>query len=56
MRKTTLLAFATAALAVVTVVTSLVRVDAGPAGKQSVAPVVQVHSADSLKANSFNAI
>jgi hypothetical protein len=56
MRKTTLLAFVTAALALVTVVTNLVRADAGPTGKASVTPVVQVHSAGSLKVNSFNAI
>jgi hypothetical protein len=56
MRKTTILAFATAALALVTVAANLVRADAGPAGKASITPMVQVHSAASLKANGFNAI
>jgi hypothetical protein len=56
MRKTTILAFATAVLAVVTVVTSLVRAEAGPIGKVSASPVVQVHSIDALKADIFDTI
>jgi hypothetical protein len=57
MRKTTLLAIATAALAVITVVTSLIRTDSGPAGKVSTSTAVQqVHTATSLAPRNFDAI
>jgi hypothetical protein len=56
MRKTTLLALATAALALVTVVTNLIRAEAGPITKQSAAPVVQVQGSSGLKVTHFNAI
>jgi hypothetical protein len=45
MRKITILAFATAVLAVVTVVTDLVRADAGSTGKVSGKVVQQVQTA-----------
>jgi hypothetical protein len=41
MRKITILAFATAGLAIVTVVTDLVRTDAGSNSKVSAGPAVQ---------------
>lgn len=58
MRKTTILAIATAALAVVTVVTDLVRADAGAiSSKVSANPVVQqVQTVSSLNAERFDAI
>ena len=46
MRKTTILAFATAVLALVTVVTDLVRADAGSTSKVSGKVVQQVQTAD----------
>ena len=45
MRKTTILAFATAVLALVTVVTDLVRADAGSTGKVLGKVVQQVQTA-----------
>jgi hypothetical protein len=57
MRKTTILAIATAALAVVTIVTDLIRADAGAfSGKVSVNPVSHVRTTGALKATNFNAI
>jgi hypothetical protein len=57
MRKTTILAFATAVLAVVTVITDLIRADAGAISSRVAAnPVVQVQTAGGLNAKSFNAI
>jgi len=56
MRKTTILAIATAALAVVTVVTDLIRTDAGFNGKVSVNSVSHVRTTGALKATNFNAI
>ena len=58
MRKTTILAIATAALAVVTVVTDLIRADmSAKSSKVSVNPVVQqMQTAGGLNAKSFDAI
>jgi hypothetical protein len=56
MRKTTILAIATAALAVVTVVTDLVRTDAGFSGTWSVNSVSHVRTTGALKATNFDAI
>ena len=58
MRKTTILAIATAVLAIVTVVTDLIRADAGPASsKVSAAPVVQqVLTLGGLNTKRFDAI
>jgi hypothetical protein len=57
MRKTTLLAIATAALAVVTVVTDLVRADMGPLHSTVTAqPAVQVQTVVGLKTHPFDAI
>ena len=57
MRKTTILAIATAALAVVTVVTDLIRADAGSfSGKVSVNSVSHVRTTGALKATNFDAI
>lgn len=55
MRKTTILAIATAVLAVVTVVTDLIRVDAGSlSGKVSANPVVQVQTVGGLNVKNFD--
>jgi hypothetical protein len=56
MRKTTILAVATAVLAIVTVVTDLIRADAGPTGKVSANPAVQVQTAGGLTPKTFDAI
>ena len=57
MRKTTILAIATVALAVVTVVTDLIRADSGPAGKVSVNQAMQqVQAAGGLAPTTFDAI
>ena len=57
MRKTTILAIAVAALAVVTVATDLIRTDAGSlVGKVSVNSVSHVRTTGALKATNFNAI
>lgn len=56
MRKTAILAIATAVLAVVTVITDLIRVDTGSIRSKVAAPVVQVHTADGLNAQRFDAI
>ena len=58
MRKTTIFAIATAALAVVTVVTGLVRADTGAKiSNVSASPVAQqVQTAGGLNAKSFDAI
>lgn len=56
MRKATILAIATAALAVVTVVTDLIRADAGLGGKVSVNSVSHVRTTGALKATNFDAI
>ena len=56
MRKTTILAIATAALAVVTVVTDLIRADAGFNGKVSVNSVSHLRTTGALKASNFDAI
>jgi hypothetical protein len=56
MRKTTILAIATAALAVVTVVTDLIRADATPIGKLSMNSVSHVRTTGALKASNFDAI
>jgi len=57
MRKATILAIATAVLAVVTVITDVIRVDTGSiGGKVAAAPVVQVQTADGLNVQSFDAI
>jgi hypothetical protein len=56
MRKTTILAIATAALAVVTIVTDLIRADANVTAKVSASPVAQVQIPTGLKAVSFDAI
>jgi hypothetical protein len=56
MRKTTILAIATAALAVVTVVSDLIRADAGFSGKVSVNSVSHVRTTGALKATNFDAI
>jgi hypothetical protein len=56
MRKTTILAIATAVLAVVTVVTDLMRADASANNKVSASPVAQVQTAGDLKAKVFDAI
>lgn len=56
MRKTTILAIATAVLAVVTVVTDLVRANTGSLRSTVTAkPAVQVQTAVGLKAHSFDA-
>lgn len=58
MRKTTVLAFATAALAIVTIVTDLIRGDAAqPAGRfMTDGQVLHVRTTGALKATSFDAI
>jgi hypothetical protein len=58
MRKTTILAIATAALAVVTVVTDLIRADVETISKQvsAATAVQQVQTASGLNAKSFDAI
>jgi len=57
MRKTTILAIATAALAIVTVVTDLIRADAGSlSGKVSVNSVSHVRTTSALKVSNFDAI
>jgi hypothetical protein len=56
MRKTTILAIATAALAGVTIVTDLIRADAAFTGKMSLNSVSHVRTTSTLKASSFNAI
>jgi hypothetical protein len=56
MRKTTILAIATAALAVVTVATDLIRTDASFSGTVSVNSVSHVRTTGALKATNFNAI
>jgi len=57
MRKTTILAIAVAALAVVTVATDLIRTDAGSlVGKVSVNSVSHVRTTSALKASNFDAI
>ena len=57
MRKTTILAIATAALAVVTIVTDLIRADAGSlGGKVSVNSVSHVRTTGTLKASNFDAL
>ena len=56
MRKTTILAIATAALAVITVATDLIRTDAVLVGKVSVNSVSHVRTTGALKAANFNAI
>ena len=57
MRKTTILAIAVAALAVITVATDLIRTDAGSLnGKVSVNSVSHVRTTSALKASNFDAI
>ena len=56
MRKTTILAIATAALAVVTVATDLIRTDASFSGTVSMNSVSHVRTTGALKATNFNAI
>ena len=56
MRKTTILAIATAALAVVTIVTDVMRADTASIDKVSASPVAQVQTATRLKIMSFDAI
>lgn len=57
MRKTTILALATAALAVITIVTDLIRADAGVfSGKVSANSVSHVRTTGTLKAENFDAI
>jgi hypothetical protein len=56
MRKTTILAIAIAALAVVTVVTDLIRADASFGGKVSLNSVSHVRTTGALKATNFDAI
>ncbi len=56
MRKITILAFATAILAVASVVTDLMRMNAVATGQVSVSPVAQVQAAGGPKAASFDAI
>ncbi len=56
MRKTTILAIATAALAVVTVVTDLIRADVTLTGKLSMNSVSHVRTTGALKASNFDAI
>jgi len=56
MRKTTILAIATAALAVVTVVTDLIRADATQTGKLSMNSVSHVRTTGTLKASNFDAL
>ncbi len=57
MRKTTILALATAALAVVTIVTDLIRADAGAfSGKLSANQVSHVRTTGALKVSNFDAI
>jgi len=56
MRKTIVLAFAIAALAVVTVITDFIRTDAG-SGKQAAANSdTQVHTSGALSVKMFDAI
>jgi hypothetical protein len=56
MRKTTILAIATAALAVVTVATDLIRADASFSSKVSLNSVSHVRTTGALKAVNFDAI
>ena len=57
MRKTIALAFAIAALAVVTVITDFTRADAASSGKQASAnSVTQVQTSDALSVRMFDAI
>jgi len=57
MRKTIVLAFAIAAIAVVTVITDFIRDDAGAAGNQASAnPVTQVRTSGALSVRMFDAI
>ena len=57
MRKITVLAFATAALAIVTIVTDLIRADAGSLnGKVSVNQASHVRTTGALKVPNFDAI
>jgi hypothetical protein len=57
MRKTTILALATAALAVVTIVTDLIRADASAiSGKISANQVSHVRTTGALKVENFDAI
>jgi hypothetical protein len=56
MRKTTILALATAALAVVTVVTDLIRADAGVFSGVSANSVSHVRTTGALKVENFDAI
>lgn len=55
MRKTIMLAFATAILAVATIVTDLVRADAGPDTVMK-SPVAQVQTTDVSKIDRFDRI
>jgi hypothetical protein len=56
MRKTTVLAIAAAALAVVAIVTDLIRADAAFGGNLSVNSVSHVRTTGALKALNFDAI
>ena len=56
MPKTTILAIATAILAVVTVVVDLVRVDTGSIDKVSVIQAAHVRTSGALKVKIFDAI
>jgi hypothetical protein len=56
MRKATILAIATAALAVVTIVTDLIRADAGSFTGKLSANSAHVRTTGALKATNFNAI
>ena len=57
MRKTTILAIVTAALAAVTIITDLIRAEAGPlGGAAAVNSVSHVRTTGALKAPDFDAI
>ncbi len=56
MRKTTILAIATAALAVVTIVTDLIRADAGSLNGRVSANSAHVRTTGALKVPNFDAI
>jgi len=57
MRKSIVLAFAIAALAVVTVITDIIRADAGSSGKQASAySVTQVQTSGAPSVRMFDAI
>jgi hypothetical protein len=56
MRKTIVLAFAIAALAVVTVITDFIRADAGSSKQAANSITQQVHSSGALSVKMFDAI